>query len=779
MLRLQPQCFCMIFFMFYTSLSAQYRCNFEEGMDQSAVSYPIGSFSCSTDNVIDGKQSLAHVLDNQNSGEACFSASLPTFNFNDFDVSWQFRLRHGYTPSQSNNWLFFLTSDKAADQMSQASGFAIGVNVTTTDDMLQLYSVVNGKYTAILTTTFNWETSVGITSAPLIQVKRKADGMWIISISIDGRSSNLQQIAKGESASSFNASYWGLRYKFTKTQDLKLWLDDVAIDYLLSDSPHYQVNTAKEYDVVISELMPDPEPVVGLPAFEYVELQNRSKHNIDVTNWTLAVGSKTFRLPALTLNADSVVIISTTDGANALKIFGKAFGLFSSKTTLSNEGTSLVLRDKNRKTIDATSYTASNLNGSEGGRSIISKRVVFPCLTDDYWQITSDEKGGTPGRAEPIIAKPFQTLRILKSYIDDDNAVHIAMNQSVDSFAATQPLHYLLSESEFEINSISVIPPYFNEISLSLNKPLVAGNVLTISLLPSYCLCDSSLTSDTLKTRVALPEKAGKDDVILSEIRFEPLTGYPEFIEIQNVSNKVIDAGSLALRVTSASGNATEAKFSSSQLLFPKEFRAYFDEVDSMQCPLNEQSQVWKGKPNFTSEEGQLELLDTTGKVFETVHYNQDWQFVLLNEKRGHSLERVSAQLPANEANSWQTSAYPCGTPGIANSQQILGNQDNPRLTLSAETIGLTLALLPKVDICLTNLPLGGMVTVQLFDALGRHVCWVSRNQLAGNMYCSSWYGKNENQQIVDNGIYIIFVRWIHPKGKVMEWKKTVVWVNA
>ena len=56
------------------------------------------------------------------------------------------------------------------------------------------------------------------------------------------------------------------------------------------------------YDVIFSELMVKPAPVVGLPNVEYVELYNRTDSLIRLKNWTLKIGNSNRTLP------DSVIL---------------------------------------------------------------------------------------------------------------------------------------------------------------------------------------------------------------------------------------------------------------------------------------------------------------------------------------------------------------------------------------------------------------------------------------------------------------------------------------
>jgi hypothetical protein len=49
----------------------------------------------------------------------------------------------------------------------------------------------------------------------------------------------------------------------------------------------------KAFDVVINELMPDPDPAINLPTEEYVELKNRTPFKINLKNWTISTPTST------------------------------------------------------------------------------------------------------------------------------------------------------------------------------------------------------------------------------------------------------------------------------------------------------------------------------------------------------------------------------------------------------------------------------------------------------------------------------------------------------
>ena len=63
------------------------------------------------------------------------------------------------------------------------------------------------------------------------------------------------------------------------------------------------------YDVLINELMPDPDPAVALPNIEFIELYNHSGKYLQLEGSTLSDKTTITTLPPLVLMPDSFVIL--------------------------------------------------------------------------------------------------------------------------------------------------------------------------------------------------------------------------------------------------------------------------------------------------------------------------------------------------------------------------------------------------------------------------------------------------------------------------------------
>src|SRR5690606_9092201 len=113
---------------------------------------------------------------------------------------------------------------------------------------------------------------------------------------------------------------------------------------------------AAPYDVVIAEVFADPSPQVGLPDKKFIELKHVSDFPINLTGWELRDDSQNAILPAIELQPDSLLIITTGSGIIDYSSYGKTVSV-TNFPSLKVAGDYVSLHDNSGNTIHAVQYT--------------------------------------------------------------------------------------------------------------------------------------------------------------------------------------------------------------------------------------------------------------------------------------------------------------------------------------------------------------------------------------------------------------------------------------
>ena len=214
-------------------LKAQIVENFESQNISAWTQFPENRWAASSVEAIEGKFSLKHVFNNSAAGRDRISLPVENINILEGDVTWKFVLRHGFNPSSTNFWTAFLMSDKDAEMMTTGvavNAYAIGVNLTGSNDLLYLYKISNGAVNQLINTNINWETAIKTTGKAAIEVTRKKNGEWTVRVDQTGTFDNFEIAGTpiiDTQHSVFN--HFGLLFTYTTTASTRLWLDKLVI----------------------------------------------------------------------------------------------------------------------------------------------------------------------------------------------------------------------------------------------------------------------------------------------------------------------------------------------------------------------------------------------------------------------------------------------------------------------------------------------------------------------------------------------------------------------
>ena len=152
-----------------------------------------------------------------------------------------------------------------------------------------------------------------------------------------------------------------------------------------------EVITYEVGDILINEVMADPNGLTKLPQTEYIELFNATDSCINLSSWHLLYGGRTIPIKQGTLPAKSYALLYRAERDIHIDAGGINLPLVTFPASLANTGKELALTDPTEKVIDAVTYSKAT-----PGQSWERDR-------NNQWHLSSDPRGGTPGSVNSLI----------------------------------------------------------------------------------------------------------------------------------------------------------------------------------------------------------------------------------------------------------------------------------------------------------------------------------------------------------------------------------------
>lgn len=544
---------------------------------------------------------------------------------------------------------------------------------------------------------------------------------------------------------------------------------------------------AKRFDLVITELLADPSPSVGLPAYEFIELKNISQDTIALLNWKISDGNSTaiINLNYL-LQPDSFLIICPVAAVPLYSLFGATLGV-SGFPSLNNEADIISIYSPEGLIIHAVGYTdawfQNNLKAA-GGWTLEMIDPKNPCGGSDNWGASIHNKGGTPGTINSIneFNRDDQPPALIRTYTIDSVTIVAVFDESLDSTQAANPNNYRLNNAPGSIQKASPIPPLFAEVQLRLNNSLNTETVYPLSI-KNISDCAGNVIGIMNSAKAGLPMTAGLMDIVLNELLFNPKTDGYDYVEFYNRSNKIIDCKLLFTANKNSSGAIINIRqiIPVSLLCFPGEFIVITENKKWLQqnYAVKDPGQLIQidHLPSLPDDKGTIVVMNFQGKVIDELSYEQNWHFPLIDNKEGVALERINYNEPTQEKTNWTSAASTAGfgTPGFQNSQFRADLQLQAQISVypkifSPDNDGID----DFATIHCTLTQPGYVATISIFDAAGRVVKTLIRNATLASTGLFRWDGLNDQQQRLPTGTYIILTEIFNLQGKTKKFKNVV-----
>lgn len=541
------------------------------------------------------------------------------------------------------------------------------------------------------------------------------------------------------------------------------------------------------YDVLITEIMADPSPQVGLPNLEWVELKNVSNSAINVQGWRLGdANSISGPMPSFTLQPDSFLIVCSSSAVAAMSVWGACISV-TSFPSLDNDGDQLYLRALNGRIIHALSYETEwyqNELKKEGGWSLEMTDTRLPCAGISNWKASTSVTGGSPGKknANDAPLTDLQGPRLKRSYTTDSVTVILVYDEPVDSLSAAVPGNYS-ADAGITILSAICLPPLFQQVQIKTSTALLRDKIYTITA-SNIKDCKGNSIGNYNQVRTGIPAEPVPGEWIINEILFNPKSNAYDYVEFLNHGKRILDASRLFIANRNSSGVISSIKALSNLpfYIFPEEHPvSTSDPIRLTQFYLVKNPDLLLPvdvPPTFPDDEGYVITLDAQGNILDEVHYKDDWHFKLIDNPEGVALERIDPAGPSNVSGNWHSAASTAGygTPTYRNSQYKMQNN-----------IDVIIAVTPSLfspdndgvdDITRIQYQLaepGYMGSISIFDMAGRPVKYLARNVLLGSSGSWNWDGLSETGKKLPAGNYVVLAELFNGKGRVERIKKLIV----
>jgi hypothetical protein len=531
-------------------------------------------------------------------------------------------------------------------------------------------------------------------------------------------------------------------------------------------------------DIVVTEIMADYSPQIGLPLYEYIEIHNRSNRIIDLKDWIITDGGTQGILSPITLHPGGYALAVDESNIDAFSSHGNVVPV-ANFPSLNNEADIIVLKTASSITIDSVRYESSWYHHSEKKGGGWSLEIIDPdnlCGEGSNWTSSENDMGGTPGKvnsvdAENVDLTPPEVIAVSVVHAD---TIRVVFNEKLDQEI---PSIQEITLEGHEISNVQVGADR-RHVHVAVTPAMVRGKVYDLRL-KGISDCSGNLLQETSAHRVIFPDVADSLDVVINEILFNPRASGVDFVEIYNNSDKHLDLNGWS--VATAAGDTVSASRTITDkmlLLSPAQYLCLSAEPELIK---NEYIHSVDGNyfqaviPSFNDDGGTVMLRTAEGRIIDIADFDDDWHSIFLRDSEGVSLERILSSGPSRADANWQSASEHAGfgTPGKRNSNDV------------DQILNEEIVIAPEIFIPVNGTPSfttinytfgrsGNVGSVKIFDAYGRVTKTIAENELFSASGFLRWDGDRDDGDKALVGAYMVWIEVFDASGRVQRFKKRV-----
>jgi len=553
-------------------------------------------------------------------------------------------------------------------------------------------------------------------------------------------------------------------------------IEDYSGNRLISATSQVIFNLLERNSLVISEIMADPFPSVGLLQTEYVELFNCRDSSFIISGWKLQIGNIIRDIPEFSIAGQGFVVlipaaanVSFSDSVTIVPI---------SLLNITDAGQLLILYNEFGEIIHHVHFRKEwhdNSYKSNGGWSLEMIDPYNPCSGKNNWLSSVHENGGTPGFSNSVMREnPDLTIpEILRIVVLDSLTIKLIFSETI---LRNQNYHQNLFtiDHHLQVESVEEVPPYNTTFIVRLSQALQPNIIYTLRVSDTIYDCVGLRVLIGESFIFGLPQQVEKNDLVINEVLSNPYGNEDaDFIEIYNKSEKIIALSQI--RVGSGGTDIPDKSILISKEgfdLFPNQYIALcknpiLTEVSYI-CPYSERLLLCDSLPNFPNDHGIVHLTNLRFQSIDKFEYDKSMHYALLQNLDGISLERLDIHLETQNTNNWKSAAEHAGfaTPGYQNSQYIA-------ITESDEFTIIPKVFSPDNDgfddftrICYNFPTSENRVLLQIFTKEGTLIRTIENNSISSLNECYVWDGVTDDQFLAPPDLYVVRMQYWNANGK-------------
>ncbi len=423
-------------------------------------------------------------------------------------------------------------------------------------------------------------------------------------------------------------------------------------------------------DIVINEIM--YAPTSGEP--EWIEIFNRSLSAINLKGLSISDNSTQTKVVSNNYNLEANSFLVISKDSSILQFYNvESEIIVSNFPSLNNTGDAVVLKDSLNVLLDSLEYLP-NWGGSTGGKSLERILINENSTTQQNWGTSQSINKATPGKVNSITPKnydlkissfqPEKKYAIIGETINfqikiknvgllsaDNYEVQFFKDLNIDSIPQTSELLSVITGSTIQRGDSAVYIFPTNNFNNGVNQ-FIAKIFFSVD--------EDTINNISFSKIPAAQINEERNDIVINEFMYAPTSPQPEWIEIYNRSDKIIDLKNYKI----ADENDTVTVIKNSTLLNPKEFFVITKD-SSIQYYFNVKSKFVKASfPTLNNSGDRIILIDSLNRAIDSLEYLFIW-----GGNNGGSLERIDADNFISDSTNWASSSSIFkATPGEINS---------------------------------------------------------------------------------------------------------------